>query len=140
MVNAKITKTKGDLTRIFDRFPTIEKVSAKQIIDIYQRESKRKVDNSKMGEKFHREAVKKDRKEGHCPDLKSMFEMTRPTSWQLHEHAVGGMTFAPTFDQSGGVNARIPQLELIKDRPLPYSYSVLGKLESFLDNMDTYPL
>ena len=44
-INARITKIKGDLTTLFDRFPVQEVVKAKQLIDIYHnRESGKEAD------------------------------------------------------------------------------------------------
>jgi hypothetical protein len=65
-----------------------------------------------------------------------MFEMSDPISWQLHENSLGGQTFI-MGSSAQGANARIQKLELIKGRTFPYSYSVFGKLESYLDGMPT---
>ena len=57
LINAKITKTKGELTRIFDRFLTNEVVRAKQVVNIYQGEGRAKEDNSRKGQQFHNEVL-----------------------------------------------------------------------------------
>lgn len=85
--------------------------------------------------------VKTPRERGHCTRLTSIFEMSQPISWQLHEHATGGgEQFLYSDDDFVRINSRIPKLELIKGRAYPYSYSVLGKLEWYLDGMETNPL
>ena len=82
--------------------------------------------------------VKENKPAGHCSKLAAMFEITEPISWQMHESAIGGQNFSGTFEDSEiGVNKRIQELELIKGRAYPYSYSILGKLESYLDGMPT---
>ena len=85
--------------------------------------------------------VKSNQEKGLCPNLMSMFEISDSISWQLREHAIGGQTFTGSFgDHKTGVNLKIQQLELIKGRAFPYSYSILGSLESYLDHMTTYPM
>ncbi len=84
--------------------------------------------------------VKKNREKGFCPDLQSMFEMTEAVSWQLFQDALGGQANEDAFSGGEPVNNRIGRLELIKGHVYPYSYSILGKLEQFLNTMKTLPI
>ena len=84
--------------------------------------------------------VKTNKERGHCSELGSVFEISNTLSWQMHEHAIGGQIFMTDFGNGSGVDSRISKLELIKGLAYPYSYSVLGKLESFLENMRTSPV
>jgi hypothetical protein len=84
--------------------------------------------------------VKKNRETGFCPELKSMFELSNPISWQMYQHAIGGQSFVWGGGVTEGVDSRIPKLELIKDMVYPYSYSILGGLESYLGGMSTSPI
>lgn len=84
--------------------------------------------------------VKKNRESGHCTYLKSMFLISDTLSWQIHQHALGGQHFLFSEEDMIGINNRIPKLELIKGKAYPYSYSVLGKLEYYLDRMAPHPI
>lgn len=79
--------------------------------------------------------VKDNKDEGYCTDLINTFEMTETISWQLLEYAIGGQTFIGDGGQA--VNKKIPEIEIIKGRKYPYSYSALGKMELYLDGMPT---
>lgn len=81
--------------------------------------------------------VKENNHKGHCSQLTEMFESTEVVSWQLHEFALGGQTFWGNKDEYDQVDKKLPELELIKGRKYPYSYSVLGKMELYLDGMNT---
>lgn len=81
--------------------------------------------------------VKNSAKKGYCEDLKSYFRHTEPISWQTFQMATGGQEFTYTEKDFEKINARIPHLEIIKGRSYPYSYSILGKLEYYLDKMKT---
>lgn len=80
--------------------------------------------------------VKKSEMAGYCINLNSKFEMTEAVSWQLHQLALGGATLIGTRSE-GYVDFKIPKIELIKGKKYPYSYSILGKLENYLDNLET---
>ncbi len=84
--------------------------------------------------------VKKNEEKGLCPTLCDMFEISNSLSWQLHEHAIGGQQFLYRKEDFVQLNSRIEKLELINGKPYPYSYSVLGRLEYYLDNMPTHPI
>ena len=53
--------------------------------------------------------------------------------------AAGGATGGGA-EGEGGVDSKIPKLEIIKGRKYPYSYSALGDLERYLDGMPTNKL
>lgn len=79
--------------------------------------------------------VNENKDKGHCAHLLNMFEISETISWQLLEYAIGGQTF---IDNGGDlVNKKIPKLEIIKGRKYPYSYSTLGKMELYLEGMNT---
>lgn len=84
--------------------------------------------------------VKEISQDKHCNKLKQIFEMTEVVSWQLHEYAIGGQEFVGPSPNENPINKKLPDLELIKGRKYPYSYSILGQLESFLDGMPTKPI
>lgn len=75
---------------------------------------------------------------GHCEELKKIFEITDVVSWQLYQYALGGQTFI--FDSDSPQNKKLPLLELIKGRKYPYSYSILGTMEGYLDGMTSKPI
>lgn len=81
--------------------------------------------------------VKENKITGYCPSLLNMFESTEVISWQLHEYALGGSDLMFSSDDLKYIDEKIPKVEFIKGRQYPYSYSVLGTLEHYLDNMDT---
>lgn len=81
--------------------------------------------------------VKEYKNMGHCNQLKSMFQMTEVTSWQMYQIALGGQLILRSFEESERLNERLPKLELIKGRKYPYSSSILGKLEMFINEMNT---
>ena len=84
--------------------------------------------------------VKQNMQMGHCPELKRIFKVTEPITWQLREYALGGQLFMHSGKDFERINSKIPKLELIKGRAYPYNYSTLGMLEYFLDGMQTYEL
>ncbi len=84
--------------------------------------------------------VRTSSKKGHCPRLKKLFAITEPISWQLKQYASGGGLFLHNRNEYDPINEKIPRLELIKGRAYPYSYSVLGELELFLNGMPTKSL
>ena len=55
----------------------------------------------------------------------------------LKEIALGGQNFLYQKEELAKISAKIPALELINGRTYPYSYSTLGRLEKFLDEMET---
>lgn len=81
--------------------------------------------------------VKNNQTKGHCKDSKSLFEMTEVVSWQLHEYALGGQTFMYNREELDSIDRKLPKLEFIKGITYPYSYSILGKLEYYLDRLPT---
>jgi|TARA_B110000902_G_scaffold86485_1_gene102632 hypothetical protein len=81
--------------------------------------------------------VKQNKNSGHCNKLKSMFKMTEVTSWQLYQFAVGGMIFMRNSEENKLIDDKLPKIEFVKGRKHPYSYSVIGKLEQYTDEMNT---
>lgn len=81
--------------------------------------------------------VKGNKEKGHCDKLIDTFESTEVVSWQIHEFSVGGENFMFNSNELDYIDNKLPKLELIKGRKYPYSYSVLGRLEYYLDKMDT---
>jgi hypothetical protein len=79
--------------------------------------------------------VKTNAKLGYCAELQSLFRHTQPISWQAYQMATGGQSFIYSKEEMKKIDEKIPNLELIKNKPYPYSYSVLGKLEYYLDKM-----
>jgi hypothetical protein len=61
--------------------------------------------------------------------------MTETISWQLLEYAIGGQPFIGAG--GAGINKKIAEIEIIKGRKYPYSYSALGNMELYLDGMPT---
>lgn len=84
--------------------------------------------------------VKTNTENGFYQELQGFFEGTEPISWQLQQHSTGGQTFIFSRDDFAIINQRIQRLELIKGKTYPYSYSILGQLEWYLEQMDTFPL
>lgn len=84
--------------------------------------------------------VKKNNEKGFCSRLASMFEISNTLSWQMHEHAIGGQGVIYNRADFTTLDTRIQKLELIEGRSYPYSYSILGKLEHYLDSMTTQPI
>lgn len=81
--------------------------------------------------------VKENKDEGYCNHLVSLFEITETISKQLLEYSSGGQTFLYRKEEFAAINKKIPELEIIKGRKFPYSYSVLGHMELILDGMKT---
>jgi hypothetical protein len=79
--------------------------------------------------------VKNNEKKGYCSELKGLFRHTEPISWQTYQMATGGQNFIFLEKELLSIDKKISNLEIIKNRPYPYSYSILGKMEHFLDNM-----
>jgi len=79
--------------------------------------------------------VKTNATSGYCTELQSLFRHTEPISWQAYQMATGGQSFIYSKEDMKTIDEKIPNLELIKNKPYPYSYSVLGKLEYYLDKM-----
>lgn len=84
--------------------------------------------------------VKKVQSTGHCPELKSMFLISPPVSWQTRQFATGGATFIRSLEDDKPLNKKIPLLEIIKGMRYPYSYSEMGDLERYLGYLKTETL
>ena len=56
-LNAKITKTKGDLTALFDRVPVSETVKAKQLIKLYHGDDAEKEQQFKKDLQYHQQVL-----------------------------------------------------------------------------------
>lgn len=83
--------------------------------------------------------VKENKRTGYCSHLKKLFKMTNAVSWQLKEYAVGGQEFYYGKDEFKSLDEKIPNgIELISGRSYPYSYSILGNLEFYLDGMELH--
>lgn len=83
--------------------------------------------------------VKENKQEGLCSKLCAKFEMSSSLSFQLDELSSGNVIDGGTFNEPD-VNEKIQELEIVKGQKLPYSYSMLGKLESRLLKMETMPI
>lgn len=81
--------------------------------------------------------VKKIADNGHCINLKAIFESTEVVSKQIHEVSLGGEFFMKDNGAINYINEKLPRIELIRGKKYPYSYSALGKLEYYLDRMET---
>jgi hypothetical protein len=57
LINAKITKTKGDLTALFDRIPVTDIVKAKQLINLYHRDDPEKEQKIKKDGNYHQKVL-----------------------------------------------------------------------------------
>jgi integrase len=57
LINAKITKTKGDLTATFDRLPVQEVIKAKQLIKLYLGDDQEKELPSKKDANYHQKVL-----------------------------------------------------------------------------------
>lgn len=84
--------------------------------------------------------VKRNSKKGYCTQLKSLFHHTEPISWQTYQMAVGGQEFLYLEEEFEGIDKKITSLEIIKNHSYPYSFSILGKLEHYLDQMPVSPI
>lgn len=81
--------------------------------------------------------VKSNNNKGLCKKLINKFESTEVVSWSLYQFATGGQNFMYNSNEFDKINKRIPKLELINGVQLPYSYSTLGNLEYYLENLKT---
>jgi hypothetical protein len=81
--------------------------------------------------------VKKTKNIGLCEELLSTFESTEVISWNIYQFAIGGQLFLYNDKDAEIVDKKIPHLELIKGRKYPYFYSNLGRLEHYLEFMET---
>ncbi len=73
---------------------------------------------------------------GYCNKVSNLFQMTEVLSWQLYEFSMSapGVAFMYTRNEMYN-NADIKQIEMIKDRNIPYGFSPLSKLEVTLRGM-----
>ena len=81
--------------------------------------------------------VKTSKGTGICNKLIKFFESTEVISWNLYQFATGGQIFLYNKNDSQIVNKKIPNLELIEGKKYPYFYSTLGKLEYYLEIIET---
>ncbi|WP_369049555.1 RES domain-containing protein [Tenacibaculum sp. UWU-22] len=81
--------------------------------------------------------VKTNENKGICKKLVNYFECTDVVSWNLYQFATGGQIFIYSKADGDIVNKKIPKLELIEGKQYPYFYSTLGKLEHYLEVIDT---
>lgn len=81
--------------------------------------------------------VKTSEKSGICKKLVEFFESTEVISWNLYQFALGGQIFLYSDKDEEIVNSKIPNLEIIEGKKYPYFYSTLGKLEYFLEIIET---
>lgn len=84
--------------------------------------------------------VKDNEDHGYCKRLTTLFDITETVSKQLWEYSSGGKTFLYTKKETDLIDLKIPELEIIKGKKFPYSYSVLGRLEMMLDAMPVKPI
>jgi hypothetical protein len=83
--------------------------------------------------------VKKNKDTGLCDNLCNKFEATEIVSWQSLEFATSGANFIAT-NKNKVIDSKMEHLELIKGRKYPYSYSVFGKMEQYLSELETREL
>ncbi len=81
--------------------------------------------------------VKENKDEGYCKHLVGLFEITETISKQLLDYTSGGDLFLFSEEELNKIDLKIPSLEIIKGIKSPYSASILGHMELFLDNMKT---
>ncbi len=78
--------------------------------------------------------VKENKTRGLCSHLESKFLMTESISFQLNEASSAGLV------DGGGVesfkNINVQEIELIKNVPTNYAFSIFGRLEEALSKMD----
>jgi len=84
--------------------------------------------------------VKSNLNKGVCASLINYFEGTDVISWNLYQFATGGQIFIYNDKDAEIVNKKIPNLEIMEGKKYPYFYSTLGKLEYYLEIIDTSPL
>jgi len=71
---------------------------------------------------------------GYCNHLASIFEMTEPISWQLYKIA-NGESYIYWQEELNKFDNKLPNLEIIKGQIHPYSSSVLGRLELYIESL-----
>ena len=81
--------------------------------------------------------VKENKEKGFCNELTSTFNTTETISWQLIEFANGGQTYIYSIDEQKVLDRRVPKIEIIKGIQSNYSATSFGKLERFLNNLNT---
>ena len=81
--------------------------------------------------------VKTNQLNGLCPNLASQFEITDPVSWQILQATHSGQVFLYNKEELNIYDEKIPNFSIIANREYPYSYSVFGKLEYFLNTLNT---
>ena len=81
--------------------------------------------------------VKENKDRGLCSRLKNTFNMSDIISKQLIDFSSGGDNFFYDCEESAKIDKKISSLEIIKGKRLPYSHSILGRMELLLENMPT---
>lgn len=84
--------------------------------------------------------VKSNREKGHCPELSRMFALTKATSIQLKDTAMGSGFWIAADEEEMQRNLKVKKIELIHGRPYRYGDSKLGELENYLFDMEAYPI
>ena len=79
---------------------------------------------------------------GHCLQLRKDFKVSKPISSEFMRlssgNIAGGRTIGP-INYSEIVNKKIADFSILENStPLPYSYSILGSLEIFLEKSEVY--
>ncbi|ATC37783.1 RES domain-containing protein [Elizabethkingia anophelis] len=83
--------------------------------------------------------VKSNKEKGICKELIKYFESTDVLSWNLYQFATGATPAFYSMAEAEIMNKKIPQLEIIEGKTLPYFDSTLGMLEFVLENSQTKP-
>ncbi len=79
--------------------------------------------------------VKTNPEIGYCPRLIELFHSTTPISHQLLNTSTGGQVFIYSDVEFEKIDKKIPKLELIPGKFYPYSSSILGQMELYLDSL-----
>jgi RES domain len=84
--------------------------------------------------------VKTNQKNGHCPELKKLFSSSQSISFQLMNIALGGEIYLNSDTLVNDLDKKLPQLEFHLGKKYPYSHTLLGKMELFLDGLSVTKL
>lgn len=80
--------------------------------------------------------VKTNSDKGICQELARCFKSTNVISWNLRQLAKGGADFGYMPNEFAFIDNRIPNLEIIEGEKSPYSQSILGRMEYYLEKMN----
>jgi hypothetical protein len=85
--------------------------------------------------------VVENKEVGYCSKISELFQMTEILSWQLYEFSMAAPGVAVIYTRREIYDhADIKQIEIIKDRVMPYSFSPLARIESVLQGMTLHDI